>query len=100
MVNEARKRFTAIITFRKSLKKLSCAVNDAENVSLFTVGSQYIVRIYYLLYGILAQKPNPNFFFMKREFVNKFWIFCTPVLAVLRIHLSTQGKQGSVRAEH
>jgi hypothetical protein len=37
-------------------------------------------------------------FVMKREFVNKTWIFCTPV-PVLRIHLSTQGKPGLIRGK-
>jgi hypothetical protein len=26
---------------------------------------------------------------MKRKVVNKFWIFCTPIQTVLRIHLPT-----------
>jgi hypothetical protein len=37
---------------------------------------------------------------MKREFVNKSWIFCTPIPAVLRIHLSTYGKPGLTREKH
>jgi hypothetical protein len=39
--------------------------------------------------------PNTNFFIMKREFVNKSWIFCTTIPIGLRIHLSTEWKQAS-----
>jgi hypothetical protein len=47
MGDEGRKeKIAVIITFRKSLKKLGCAVTDAQNASLFGVGSQYIDRIY------------------------------------------------------
>jgi hypothetical protein len=32
--------------------------------------------------------PNTNLLFMKRKFMNKSWIIFTPILIVLRIHLS------------
>ena len=32
--------------------------------------------------------PNINFFITKREFLNKFWFFCTPIPAITWIHLS------------
>jgi hypothetical protein len=37
---------------------------------------------------------------MKREFVNKSWIFCIPISALLRIHLSMYGKPGLTREKY
>lgn len=85
-MKEARKRFAVIITL-ESLKKLSGAITDAENVPLLTKGSWYTGRSYYLLSGVLAQKPIINFFFMKREFV------CEQVLDFL--HSSTSCSENS-----
>jgi hypothetical protein len=37
--------------------------------------------------GALTATPNTILFIMKREFVNKSWIFCSPIAVVLRIHI-------------
>jgi hypothetical protein len=55
-------------------------------------------RACYLLSGVMPvncwnltacthRTPNASFLVMKREFVSKAWIFCTPLPVVLRTHL-------------
>jgi hypothetical protein len=38
-----------------------------------------------------------SFFFLKRDFVIKSWIFCSPVQVVLRIHITRNGQMRSHR---
>jgi hypothetical protein len=48
------------------------------------------IQVEHIIYSMefLPRNQTLIFFFMKREFVNKSWIFCTPLVAVLRMHLS------------
>jgi hypothetical protein len=59
-----------------------------QKVLLFTLlrSSLGIVK---MSWHAFITHQTPIFSVMKRDFMNKSWIFCTPILAVLRIHLST-----------
>jgi len=58
----------------------------AEN----TVYSLELFRNCWKLRACTHSTPNTSFFIMKRDSMNNFWIFCTPILVVLRFHLSTK----------
>lgn len=64
-------------------------VPDSINCSVIKYGPNYLAWTH--------RRPNSTFFDMKRTFVKKSWTFCTPIPAVLGIHLSTSRKPCLIR---
>ena len=85
-MKEPRKRFAVIVTL-EGLKKTERCYNRCWKCSPSHQRQSVYRQTYYLLSGVLAQKPIINFFFMKRESV------CEQVLDFL--HSSTGCSENS-----